>query len=75
MTIYLLVRHTQWVNQIEMLLIYDKSGLVSRVCETDKLLEESLKLAEKISKFSMPVIKLCKEAVNAGSGFHQCLFS
>ena len=42
----------------------ERSGLVSRVVPADELLEEALKVAEKIADFSMPVAMLTKESVN-----------
>jgi enoyl-CoA hydratase/carnithine racemase len=43
----------------------ERDGLVARVVPADKLLEETLKVADKIAGFSQPVVKMCKEAVNA----------
>lgn len=40
-------------------------GLVSKVVPDDKLIDEAMKLAEKISSFSRPVIAMAKETVNA----------
>eukprot|EP00640_Fibrocapsa_japonica_P002422 CAMPEP_0113940244 /NCGR_PEP_ID=MMETSP1339-20121228/6411_1 /TAXON_ID=94617 /ORGANISM="Fibrocapsa japonica" /LENGTH=283 /DNA_ID=CAMNT_0000944001 /DNA_START=14 /DNA_END=865 /DNA_ORIENTATION=- /assembly_acc=CAM_ASM_000762 len=40
-------------------------GLVSRVVPKADTVDEAIKLAEKISKFSQPVAKMVKEAVNA----------
>lgn len=42
----------------------DRSGLVSRVVPNDKLLEETLKLADKIASLSRPAVLAAKEAVN-----------
>lgn len=42
----------------------ERSGLVSRVVPADDLLEEALKVAEKIAEFSLPVVMLTKESVN-----------
>lgn len=42
----------------------ERAGLVSRVVANDKLLEEALKLAEKISALSRPAVLAAKEAVN-----------
>jgi enoyl-CoA hydratase/carnithine racemase len=43
----------------------DRFGLVSRVVPSDKLVEEAIKLGEKIASFSKPVIALAKETINA----------
>jgi enoyl-CoA hydratase len=42
----------------------ERSGLVSRIVPNDKLLEEALKLADKIAAQSRPAILAAKEAVN-----------
>ncbi len=42
----------------------ERCGLVSRVVANDKLLEEVLKLAEKIAALSRPSVMAAKEAVN-----------
>ena len=42
----------------------ERSGLVSRVVPVEKLLEETLKAAEKIAGFSLPAVMMAKEAVN-----------
>jgi enoyl-CoA hydratase len=42
----------------------ERSGLVSRIVANDKLLEEALKLAEKIAALSRPAVLAAKEAVN-----------
>lgn len=42
----------------------EKMGLVSRVFPPEKLLEETVKLAEKISSHSPLIVQMCKEAVN-----------
>lgn len=45
--------------------IYPSSpGLVSRVFPVDKLLEETIKLAEKIGTHSPLIVKMAKAAVN-----------
>lgn len=41
-------------------------GLVSKVLPADKLMPETIKLAEKIGSNSKIVVALCKEAVNRG---------
>lgn len=40
------------------------SGLVSRVFPVDKLLEETVKLAERIGTHSPLIVKMAKQAVN-----------
>lgn len=40
-------------------------GLVCRVVPSEKLLEETLAMADKIASFSTPVVMMAKEAVNA----------
>uniref|UniRef100_A0A6M2DML7 Probable enoyl-CoA hydratase, mitochondrial n=1 Tax=Xenopsylla cheopis TaxID=163159 RepID=A0A6M2DML7_XENCH len=42
----------------------EKMGLVSKVFPAEKLLEETVKLADKISSHSPLIVSLCKEAVN-----------
>lgn len=42
----------------------ERSGLVSRIVETDQLLDEAMKAAEKIASFSRPSVLMNKEAVN-----------
>uniref|UniRef100_A0A224XH30 Probable enoyl-CoA hydratase, mitochondrial n=1 Tax=Panstrongylus lignarius TaxID=156445 RepID=A0A224XH30_9HEMI len=42
----------------------EKMGLVSKVFPTDKLVEEAVKLGEKIASHSPLMVQLCKEAVN-----------
>jgi enoyl-CoA hydratase len=42
----------------------ERSGLVSRIVPNDKLLEEALKLADKIAAQSRPAVLAAKEAVN-----------
>lgn len=42
----------------------ERSGLVSRVVESDKLLEEVQRIANTISGFSRPVVRIAKDAVN-----------
>jgi enoyl-CoA hydratase len=41
----------------------DQAGLVSRVVPVAQLREESLKIAEKIAKYSLPVVLMIKEAI------------
>lgn len=40
-------------------------GLVARVVPADQLMPTALKLAEQIAANSLPILKLCKESVNA----------
>ncbi|XP_077490401.1 enoyl-CoA hydratase, mitochondrial-like [Amblyomma americanum] len=42
----------------------EKYGLVSRVFPTGQLVEEAIKLAEKIASYSQVSVALCKESVN-----------
>eukprot|EP01112_Ceratiomyxa_fruticulosa_P024383 TRINITY_DN9_c0_g2_i2.p1 TRINITY_DN9_c0_g2~~TRINITY_DN9_c0_g2_i2.p1 ORF type:complete len:302 (-),score=72.53 TRINITY_DN9_c0_g2_i2:39-944(-) len=42
----------------------ERKGLVSKVLPVDQVLPESIKLAEKIASQSLPMIELCKKAVN-----------
>ena len=42
----------------------ERSGLVSRIVPADDLLEEALKVAEKIAEFSLPVVMMAKESVD-----------
>lgn len=42
----------------------ERSGLVSRVIPANDLLEEAIKVAEKIADFSLPVAMMTKESVN-----------
>ncbi len=42
----------------------ERSGLVSRVVPLEQLREEALKVAEKISQMSMPILMMAKESVN-----------
>lgn len=39
-------------------------GLVSKVVPVGELVDEAVKLGDSISKFSLPVVQMCKEAVN-----------
>ncbi|WP_059415852.1 enoyl-CoA hydratase [Cupriavidus basilensis] len=43
----------------------ERAGLVSRVVPADKLIEEALGAAETIAGFSLPVVMMIKESVNA----------
>jgi enoyl-CoA hydratase len=42
----------------------ERSGLVSRVVAADKLMEETLAMAEKIASMSQPAAAMAKEAIN-----------
>ncbi|MEP3277795.1 MAG: enoyl-CoA hydratase [Stappiaceae bacterium] len=42
----------------------ERSGLVSRILPLDELMEETLKAAEKIADFSLPIVMMTKESVN-----------
>ena len=42
----------------------ERSGLVSRVVPLDELLEEAMRVAEKIAGFSLPTAMMTKESVN-----------
>ncbi|MCC4246709.1 enoyl-CoA hydratase [Stappia indica] len=42
----------------------ERSGLVSRVVPLDELLEEAMRVAEKIADFSLPIAMMTKESVN-----------
>ena len=42
----------------------ERSGLVSRVVPLDELVDEALKVAEKIADFSLPIAMMTKESVN-----------
>ena len=42
----------------------ERAGLVARVVAADKLLEETLKVAERIAGKSRPAVMMCKESVN-----------
>eukprot|EP00732_Lithocolla_globosa_P006581 Lithocolla_globosa_v1_NODE_7735_length_906_cov_56.128085.p1 type:complete len:273 gc:universal NODE_7735_length_906_cov_56.128085:833-15(-) len=42
----------------------ERAGLVSKVVPPESLVEEAMKMAEKIGSYSTPVVSLCKEAVN-----------
>ncbi len=43
----------------------ERAGLVSRVVPVDKLLDETLAAAETIAGFSLPVVMMIKESINA----------
>lgn len=43
----------------------ERSGLVSRVVPHDTLMDEAMKTASSIASLSLPVVKLCKDAVNS----------
>jgi len=40
-----------------------KIGLVNYVYETDKVIDEAIRIGEKISKYSKPIVKMAKECV------------
>jgi enoyl-CoA hydratase len=42
----------------------ERSGLVSRIVPTADLVGEAVKAAEKIARFSLPSVMMCKETVN-----------
>ena len=42
----------------------ERSGLVSRVVPANDLLEEAMRVAEKIASFSLPIVMMAKESVN-----------
>jgi enoyl-CoA hydratase len=42
----------------------ERSGLVSRIVPADKLMEETLAIAEKVAAMSRPAVAMAKEAVN-----------
>jgi enoyl-CoA hydratase len=43
----------------------ERAGLVSRVVPADKLLEEAFAAADAIASYSLPVVMMIKESVNA----------
>ncbi len=43
----------------------ERAGLVSRVVAADKLIDEAVGAAETIAGFSLPVVMMIKESVNA----------
>jgi enoyl-CoA hydratase len=43
----------------------ERAGLVSRIIPAADLLDEAIKVAERIAEMSRPVVMLCKESVNA----------
>jgi enoyl-CoA hydratase len=42
----------------------ERSGLVSRVVPLDKLMEETMAVAEKIAGYSLPAVMMLKESIN-----------
>jgi enoyl-CoA hydratase len=42
----------------------ERSGLVSRVLPAEQLMDEAMKLADRIASMSMPVVMMVKESVN-----------
>ncbi|CAE8640237.1 unnamed protein product [Polarella glacialis] len=57
----------EWILTGEMISAQEaeRAGLVSRVVPAGTVLEEAVKIAEKIASFSSPVVQLAKECVNA----------
>ena len=43
----------------------ERSGLVSRVVPADQLVDEAIKVAEQIARYSAPAVMMAKECVNA----------
>jgi enoyl-CoA hydratase/carnithine racemase len=43
----------------------ERAGLVSKVFPPEKVVEEAIKLGNQISKYSKPIVKMAKEAVNS----------
>lgn len=44
----------------------ERYGLVSKIVQPERLVDEAIKMAQSISEFSLPIIKMAKEAVNYG---------
>ena len=42
----------------------ERSGLVSRIVDADKLIDDAVETAEKIASFSIPIVMMTKESVN-----------
>ena len=42
----------------------ERAGLVSRIVPADKLMDEAIAVAERISRMSRPIAMMVKEAVN-----------
>jgi len=42
----------------------ERAGLVSKVLPAEKVVEEAIKTAQHIANLSLPVVQMCKEAVN-----------
>lgn len=48
-------------------------GVVTKVFEDDKLVEEAIKLGKEISQFSLPALISCKESILKGNNFYALL--
>ena len=63
-------KHDWFSKNKQVLLFLSKivifSGLVSKICPREELLDEAIKTAEKIASNSKLIVGLCKEAVNTG---------
>jgi enoyl-CoA hydratase len=43
----------------------ERSGLVSRIVDSESLIDEAVKTAEAIAKLSRPIVLMAKEAINS----------